>query len=92
MKNRKRFSLSRAGEPELHVVGPLEPEPLKKNSGAGAAKNIKLLYRLLEDQTGSFVRKKVFCQTKPIVKSRSRMFWPLGAGAAKKISGSPSHV
>ena len=35
---------------EPHVFGPLEPEPLQKKLGAGAAQILRLLYWLLEDK------------------------------------------
>ena len=49
------YSYPRAGEPEPSepgVFGSLEPEPAEKKpgDGAGAAKNIPFLYRLLEDK------------------------------------------
>ena len=43
--------MSRAGEPEPGVFGSLQPELAeKKKTGARAAKNMPLLYRLLEDK------------------------------------------
>ena len=51
---------SRAGEPDLsckepHIFGPLEQDwsrnwSRSKNVGAGAAKNMRLLHRFLEDK------------------------------------------
>ena len=49
-----------AGEPEQQVFGPLEPEQLPKKSGAGAAMNMLLLYRLLENKC---IRKFSFCNS-----------------------------
>ena len=40
----------RAGEPEPGVFGSLEPEPLEKNSGAGAAKKLAGSSALREDK------------------------------------------
>ena len=52
------YRLCRAWEPEPGVFDSLEPEPTEKKPGAGAAKNMPLLYRLLEDKS---MRKLYIC-------------------------------
>ena len=61
-KKKLLTGLASRSRKETHVFGPLEPEPepleeknqqpepLQKQSGAGAAKHMRLLYRLLEDK------------------------------------------
>ena len=73
-----------AKEPEPGVFGSLEPEPLEKKPGAGAAWK-----KSREPESGFFGP----LEPKPLEKntrSRSRLEKNSGAGAAKKFAGSPA--